>query len=197
MKNLTLLMLALLGQVALAQQVPFDGVWNCTSHPVDRELRRCVPFCTGANSTWTIIPGSMDCPGSEIGTPGDSRGRCEELFNATPPLCCPPGTTCARGTPETPSSSSSSGGGSSGKNKALIAGGVVVAAVALYNFVGPDLPNGLTLEPRANLVYRDGLPYTSAALSGEYGNWAFSASSANFGQGWSKPYAQVRWAWVF
>ena len=196
MKSITLLILALLGQVAFAQQAAFDGFWSCSLRSPDDPLRRCSAVCDGADRSWTVIPKGIDCPGSEFQTPGDSRGRCEALFAGMPPLCCPPGVPCSRDAPA-PTETSSSGGGSSGTNKALIAGGVVVAAVALYNFVDPDLPDGLTLEPTANLAYRDGLPYTSATLSGEYGNWAFSATSANFGQGWSKPYAQVRWAWVF
>ena len=197
MKKFALLILALFGQVALAQQMPFDGHWGCDIHRLQDPLRVCGAVCVGDDGSWTILPTDvMHCPGSEHGSPLDGKVRCEQLLNANPPLCCPPGVPCVRGATEAPATSSS-GGGSSGTNKALIAGGVVVAAVALYNFVDPDLPDGLTLEPTANLAYRDGLPYSSAALSGEFGNWAFSASSANFGQGWTKPYARVKWAWVF
>ena len=197
MKKLALLILALMGQAVFAQQMPVDGEWNCIARPQDTPLRVCSAFCNDQGPGWTVIPPSLECPGSYLGSRDDSIGRCAAILNMTPPLCCPPGVPCVRGATEDPSTSASSSGGSSGTNKALIAGGVVVAAVALYNFVDPDLPDGLTLEPTANLAYRDGLPYSSAALSGEYGNWAFSAASANFGQGWSKPYARVQWAWVF
>ena len=95
-----------------------------------------------------------------------------------------------------PSSGQSSSSNST--NKALIAGGVVVAGVALWNFLQPEIPvEGLEIQPKANFAYRDGFPSSSFSLQGEYGNWAFSASTAHTGQEWTKPYARVKWAWVF
>ena len=103
----------------------------------------------------------------------------------------------AQGDPICSVSSSGGGGGTSNADKALIAGGVAIAAVAAYNFLSPDLPEGVNLRPVANLAYRDGLAVSVAGLQGNWRNLEFSAMSANAGEGWTKPYARVQWAWAF
>ena len=198
MNKLTILMLALMAQFALAQQLPttpYDGEWDCTGHTADQPLRVCNPFCNTVNAPvgFTAFPLQMTCPDSEFGSPGDTEERCAALLNQTPPLCCPPGTVCSRNAP-TPTPGASS---SSNNNKALIAGGVVVAGIALYHAFSPPLPEGLTLEPTAHMAYRDGVPISSAALRGSYGDWSFSVSSVHTGHEWSKPYARMQWAWAF
>ena len=201
MKTPILLILALLSQVALAQQTAFDGVWNCSSHHPNDQFRRCIAGCRGFTPDWTIFPtGFMFCPGSERGTPGDSQERCEALFAGMPPLCCPPGVPCTRDTPgpEGPSSSTSSSSRDKNRNQALIAGGIALFTAVLVKAATPEeLPDGVQIQPIANIAYRDGLAYSSAALAVDWHNWAFSASSGNTGQGWSKPYARIQWTWAF
>ena len=197
MKKLAFLILALMGQCALAQDAPYDGEWNCNGyHTPDNILRVCYPFCKNQGFGFTVIPGQMECPNSEEGTPGDDVDRCAAILNQTPPLCCPPGTVCARAEQPAPTSSSSSGGGGGG-NKALIAGGAVIAGVALYHVLSPSLPEGFTLEPTAHVAYRDGFPSSSFALRGSYGNWSVSAFSAHTGERWSPPRARAQWQWVW
>ena len=113
MKKLALLILALMGQPVFAQQTSFEGEWDCIGRAYDEPLRVCSAFCDGVGLDWNTFPGdSMECPGSEYGTPGDDAARCEALLNQTAPLlCCPPGAVCARAEQPAPTSSSSSGGG--------------------------------------------------------------------------------------
>ena len=91
----------------------------------------------------------------------------------------------------------SSSGGSGSSTKALIAGGVAIAAVAVVKYLAPEIPEGVNIRPEANIAYRDGLAMSTAGIVGDWRNWQFSAVSANTGQGWTKPYARVQWAWVF
>ena len=97
-------------------------------------------------------------------------------------------------TVERPASSSSGGGGSSG---ALIAGGAVLAGIVLWNAFAPELPDGAEFRPSANVAYRDGFARPNFGLYAAYGDWSAVVSSSHAGQGWTKPYARIRWEWAW
>ena len=117
--------------------------------------------------------------------PYDSLGTgaidCEESLGI-PRQCLPP---------------SSGGGGSDSSTKALIAGGVAIAVVAAVKYLAPETPEEVNVYPKANIAYRDGLAMSTAGIVGDWRNWEFSAVSTNTGNGWTKPYARIQWAWVF
>ena len=115
----------------------------------------------------------------------DSIGLDEQACEASlgiPAQCLPP----------------SSGGGSDNSTKALIAGGVAIAAVAVVKYLSPpETPEGVSIRPKANIAFRDGVAVSTAGLVGDWRNWEFAAVSANAGEGWTQPYAKVQWTWVF
>ena len=197
MKTPILLILALLGQVALAQQAPFDGTWDCGFRHPDAPLRFCIAICPGYTSDWTVLPDAEpNCPGSEHGSPGDTQARCEALVAGMPPLCCPPGTNCTRDTPgpEGPASSTSSTSRNKNSGHALIAGGLALfTAVLVKTAMQDELPDGVQIRPIANIAYRDGWSGAFAGLTATYGDWTMNASSRHSGEGWSGPDARLDW----
>ena len=193
MKLMTLILTVILTvalPLAQAQDTSFHRSWDCLT-PIDGNPTtqyRCYSLCAdlGTDLRFDGDPLTFVCTQSHI-PPGFefASHTCSDYANALIPI------QCVR-----PSSGQSSSSNST--NKALIAGGVVVAGVALWNFLQPEIPvEGLEIQPKANFAYRDGFPSSSVSLQGEYGNWAFSASSVHTGKQWTKPYARAQWAWVF
>ena len=84
-------------------------------------------------------------------------------------------------------------------NKALIAGGIAIAAIAAWKFLAPELPDGASFRPHANVGFRKGTAFTTAGLSAEWRNWRLSAASAHNGRGWSRPLGHLDWRvqWEF
>ena len=202
MKKPTLLIFALLlGGPVLAQeagQSPQPGGWTCSlsiRSPTGNRL--CNAFCHDPEGVLRPAPPTVyECPDSADTDqlPSSQSIQCmiQAELDVGLPQCHPPGAL-----PSSDSESSRSRGGGDNRRKALAAGGMALAAVAVYNAIGPDLPDGFALRPSARVAYRDGFPFASVALSGEYGNWAFAAFSSHAGYGWSRPYAEIRWAWRF
>ena len=94
---------------------------------------------------------------------------------------------------ENPPTSGSGGGGSA----ALVVGGAVVAGIVLWNAFAPELPDGVEFRPTGNTTYRDGFARSNFGLYAAYGDWSAVVSSSHAGQGWTKPYARIRWEWAW
>ena len=161
--------------------------WNCpdTDYPSSKTMSQCEVEALAAN------PGICD----------DGVHLCQAAPPPPPPVTMtmtmtvePPAMTMMA-TTEPPASSSSSGGGGSGG--ALIAGGAVLAGIVLWNAFAPELPDGAELRPSANVAYRDGFARSNFGLYAAYGDWSAVVSSSHAGQGWSKPYARIRWEWAW
>ena len=190
---LTILFSVLLNGFTFAQDSgsEFEPYWHCVANdnigpPIQRGETgfTCWAQCVPVLSAEDPIPEDQLFNGcsAQVRTDNfaeDAR-RCEQSLG-----------------PVTPCFPASSGGGTSNADKALIAGGVAIAAVAAYHFLAPEMPEGLNVRPVANLAYRDGLAVSVAGLKGNWRNLEFSAMSANAGEGWTKPYARVQWAWAF
>ena len=189
---------------AVAQQGPSIGRWNCggSSERWTNEdgNRICTPSCLGATREWTYDPERWICPNAVYGIPEGDIEVCESLGNNTNPVTCyPPGTdprlreNPGQGddlSPQNPRPSDI-------HKKALVAfGGAFLAGIAIQS-IAPHLPDGLTVRPNVHAAYRDGLMMTSAELTADWRKWTVSASAVNFQGEWSRPYARVRWTWVF
>ena len=199
MKNAILIFLTSILSIGFvaAQERPSFPRWGCDHNPLINDDRRAVDVDYGF-SCWAQCEDPLTLPDTWSPPRGDGRIHacvdqvltdnigldtiaCEESLGV-PAQCLP---------------SSSGGGGSNSSTKALIAGGVAIAAVAVVKYLAPETPEGVNIRPAANLAYRDGLAMSTAGLVGDWRNWQFSAVSANTGNGWTKPYARIQWAWVF
>ena len=196
MKLMTLFLTVILTVTSPLVRAQTDDLrvsWACRGNhtPAAREYL-CYADCfdSDSNVVGPATPNQFTCRAEHVGplgvsTDGPFRAECRDYVELVVQAQC-----------IFPSSGQSNSGNST--NKALIAGGVVVAGVALWNFLQPEIPvEGLEIQPKANFAYRDGFPSSSFSLQGEYGNWAFSASSVHTGKQWTKPYARAQWAWVF
>ena len=190
---LTILFSILLNGVTFAQDSgsKFEPYWHCEANElIHPDLRRgetgfsCWAQCFQPPDLYDGPPDEERFNGCPDQVPSDNLARDENRCEASLG-------------PVTPCLSASSGGGTSNADKALIAGGVAIAAVAAYHFLAPEMSEGLNVRPVANLAYRDGLAVSVAGLKGNWRNVEFSAMSANAGEGWTKPYARVQWAWAF
>ena len=183
--------------LAVAQSLLEYPRWRCSHNSLILDDRRAVDVDHGF-SCWAQCEDPIGFPETWEPPRGDRRihaclnqdlsdsigldeTACEESLGV-PAQCLP---------------SSGGGGGSDNSTKVLIAGGVAIAAVAVVKYLAPEPPEGVNIRPEANLAYRDGLAMSTAGLVGGWRNWQFSAVSANTGNGWTKPYARIQWAWVF
>ena len=195
MKNLILPLLALFAiQSVFAQPAYDEGRWNCLySFAFDPVRIECLTSCPGG--TEYVIPRTFQCPDSNRQDIGHrTEFECFQLANATvgPPKCFRSSPT----TTMTVTVDTGDDGGGTGKGAAFGAAGAF-AVVALWNWLGPDLPEEVEFRPSANYAFRDGVGFASAGVQGSWRNWEFSANSGNAGYGWSKPYMRVRWSWAF
>ena len=117
-----------------------------------------------------------------------------ELCNdaAPPVICVAPGDRNEGGTSGISDDSDST-------KKALIAGGIAVAAVAFVKWLNPELPEGASFRPHANVGFRNGLAYTTAGLTAGWENWRLSVASSHHGAGWARPSGRLdyRVEWAF
>ena len=199
MKTMILFLLAgiLPLNFSIAQETPeFEPYWHCNHNSVINDHLKAVQTEDGF-SCWAQCeppPQVFESPlGSErihacldldiSGGVGLAARACEASLGPVTP-CLP--------------SSSGGGGGSDSSTKALIAGGVAIAAVAVVKFLAPpETPDGVSIRPKANIAFRDGVAVSTAGLLADWRNWEVAAVSANAGEGWTKPYARVQWTWVF
>lgn len=77
-----------------------------------------------------------------------------------PPICYPPGTH-----PDDVHAASPSSSGETHKEALMAFGGAFLAGVAL-NALAPHLPQGVSFRPDVHMAFRDGMPMTTAELSG-------------------------------
>ena len=172
-KIITLFIAGILAMPYAMARTVGDGVWDCFN---ETGMPRPTQFMCYSQCAWPGFPPNLSreefqrlnprvptpatwtCTADDVSVYPFGYFDCEPVG---PPITC------------TPRPAPQSGGGSSGTNKALVAGGVVVAGVALWNFLQPEIPvDGLKIQPKANLVYRDGFVSSSMSLQGEYGNFA-------------------------
>ena len=195
MKNPLILALAFaICAPTFAQLVYDEGDWDClytfANDPVNIV---CRPACPENGAT--VVPDVFECPDSNRQDIGHrTEFECYQLANATvgPPKCIYPNPT----TTMTVTVDSGDNGGGTGKGAAFGAAGAF-AVVALWNWLGPDLPEEVEFRPSANYAFRDGVGFASAGVQGSWRNWEFSANSGNAGYGWTKPYMRVQWSWAF
>ena len=196
MKNAILIFLTgiLLVNSVVAQSTSEYPRWRCNHNSTINDDRRAVDVDYGF-SCWAQCeqpPEGFTAPrgngrmhacldSTRFENSGLGELACEESLGI-PSQCLP---------------SSGSGSSSDSSTKALIAGGVAIAAVAVVKFLAPETPEGVNIRPKANIAYRDGVAVSTAGLLADWQNWEFAAVSANTGNGWTKPYARIQWAWVF
>ena len=197
MKNAILIFLTgvLSVDFAVAQETYSYPRWVCNHNRLINDDRRAVDTAVGFScyaqcedptnlpDTWSPPRGDGSIHACLTQSLTDSIGLDEQACEASlgiPAECLPP-----------------SGGDGNDSTKALIAGGAAIAAVVVVKYLAPDPPEGVNLRPEANIAYRDGLAMSTAGIVGGWRNWQFSAVSANTGNGWTKPYARIQWAWVF
>ena len=82
---------------------------------------------------------------------------------------------------------------------ALIAGAAALTGVILARTLLPELPEGASFRPHANVDFRNGAAFTAANVTAEWRNFRVSAGSSHNGAGWTRPSGRLDWRveWAF
>ena len=185
---------------ALAQGLAPKPLPSFKCHiPELEENISCSWTCRGRENGWTAyidatgqqLVGDWECPNSQFGTPRYEPGICEGDFPAA--TCYPPGHPG----PERRSSGKDPAA-DRGEN-ALIAGTLAMTGVILAKTLLPELPEGASFRPHANVGFRNGTAYTVAGFTAEWEDWRVSVASSHHGAGWARPSGRLdyRVEWAF
>ena len=193
--------------VAVAQESPEPGEWDCFRQRYENGSRICYAQCPGRPLEWTVSDERWLCPIQELGIHPLDHYACNDLGDTVNPVICyPPGTDprinpdpisvtiTVPGEPVTVVAPSKPD--DTHKGALLAFGGAFLAGMAIHA-LSPHLPEGVSLRPVVRGHFRDGLLMTTAELRGDWREWSFSAFSAHTGGEWTAPRAQVRWEWAF
>ena len=210
MKNLILLILSLAMFLPVAAQENVRPYWDCLPGPSRTPYIYtvvCDLSCSALGYRVQFHPEGHICETEdefvdehlfwvqcEEEARRQTENTCDDLTLEPLPGTNPPPMT-VMATVSSPTSS----GGSDGGKKALIAGGIAVAAVAFVKWLNPELPEGASFRPHANVGFRNGTAFTTAGLSAEWRNWRVSVASFHHGTGWARPSGRLdyRVEWAF